>query len=454
MGRIGLISLVILGLGSAGIAACAGACAGARKGPPAVRADRAPNVSDAQRTAEHWTERWGAGADRPLMDAEAVEALNARNSGVEGSFRDVVEPALMSEEAVLRQLDERFVWLKDKLASGDYVEAESGSLERSEVRARAAGEVDELRVLVAEADLRCVPMSEGLFVPPADPAFDRNQCSRIHVGELVRVRRLSTDGVWAYVHTGHAVGWVRRASWTPPLDPDQARAFRDEGERLVILADGVAVAEGGPILRLGASVPLLGRTEAGGYRVRVPRAAGLEEAVLPPGSLVHVGFLPLTRRHLFELAFEHLGSAYGWGGLGGGRDCSRLTLDLLSVFGLRLGRHSGVQARSGARTVELGELPDDAARRAALQEAARDGIVFVWMPGHIMIYLGEEGGRDFAISAIAEYLRPTGDGDQTVRLDRVVVSDLEVGRGTARTAFVERMQRLAVFGAAAEEGGP
>jgi len=69
------------------------------------------------------------------------------------------------------------------------------------------------------------------------------------------------------------------------------------------------------------------------------------------------------------------------------------------------------------------------------------------MPGHIMLYLGQRDGRDYALSAISEYLLPCPDGGyRTVRLDRVAVTDLERGRGTERTAFLQRLATLAIFG--------
>ena len=68
------------------------------------------------------------------------------------------------------------------------------------------------------------------------------------------------------------------------------------------------------------------------------------------------------------------------------------------------------------------------------------------MMGHVMRYLGNDEGRAGAISAMSEYGRPCGDGEQTGRVDRVTVSDLELGRGTSRRSFLERLVRLAVFG--------
>ena len=75
------------------------------------------------------------------------------------------------------------------------------------------------------------------------------------------------------------------------------------------------------------------------------------------------------------------------------------------------------------------------------------GIVLAYMPGHIMLYLGERQGRPYALSAISEYLRPCADGHDVVRLDRVVVTDFKLGSGTERTDYLTRLTALTVFGA-------
>jgi hypothetical protein len=64
-----------------------------------------------------------------------------------------------------------------------------------------------------------------------------------------------------------------------------------------------------------------------------------------------------------------------------------------------------------------------------------------------MVYLGDLDGRPYAISAISEYLLPCPEGGhQTVRIDRVDVTDLNRGEGTERTSFLTRISRLSVFG--------
>jgi hypothetical protein len=82
-----------------------------------------------------------------------------------------------------------------------------------------------------------------------------------------------------------------------------------------------------------------------------------------------------------------------------------------------------------------------------IQSSGQNAVVLLYMQGHIMLYLGFAEGRPWAISSISEYLRPcANDKVQTVRIDRIAISDLELGRDTERRSFLERIHTLAIFG--------
>jgi len=127
--------------------------------------------------------------------------------------------------------------------------------------------------------------------------------------------------------------------------------------------------------------------------------------------------------------------------------CARsFLLDVFAGFGIPLGRHSSVQATQGTSNVDVTGWAE-ADKLAAIEQAALRGVVLLYMPGHVMLDVGRVDDRRFTISAIAEYVVPCADGGETLyRLDRVAVTDLELGRGSSRGAFIERITRLAVFG--------
>ena len=403
----------------------------------------APRVESQHQKLAHWTQRLGSQADTVLLKARDIEKLNQKNQESPGGFQDIFGIKIGNQERVSRELGERQEWLAERLKSGHFVEDKRGAFDRAFVQIAKALQVDEFRVVHQETTLFCIPMISALFTRPIDRAFNRNRCSSLHPTEIVRVLRASKSG-WLYVHSGHSVGWLRPDKLTPPLAVADVRKYRDHPQRLIVLEDTV-LGGNGVTFRMGSSVPLLART-ATGFRVQLPQASGFQEIDIQDGSNVQAGFLALTRRNLFRVLFSVLNQPYGWGGKDGGRDCSRLVLDVFSTFGLQLGRHSTVQSRSGMRSVDLtGKSPQQ--KLAAIRSASRAGVVLLYMRGHIMVYLNESNGRPYAISSISEYMRPCGKKqEQVVRLDRVAVTDLALGKETTRKSFLNRLVRLAVFG--------
>lgn len=430
-----LLGLCLVGLGCRGQPTAADPAPLATPCDPAtVHSELVPGVLDHHNRVETWDAGGG-----PLMTREAITALNRRNATVKTGYRDVLSADVADKAHVAKELEERIVWLDERLSDGRLVEGVEGDFSAAVGRIRGSESADSVRAVHSETTLWCVPLTRGLYALPKDLDFDRNRCSGLHPGELVRVLRDGGDG-WLYVHVGYAVGWVAQDVLTPGLGHGAARAFRDDGERIVALSRVSLPA--GPTLRMGTSLPMV---TADPLTVLAPTADGLRPIVVSGLAGLHRGFLPLTRRRAFELALSQLGQPYGWGGREGHRDCSRLTMDVFAAFGVRLSRHSSFQSRSGHHVVSLnGKTVEE--KLAAIRAAGKRGLVLLYMSGHIMLYLGEDGGRPMAVSALSEFKRPCGEGSQTVRVDRVTVSDLELGRGTDKTAFIERITRLAVFG--------
>lgn len=419
----------------------------------------APDVADRHRDPETWLAMLPPGeADRVLVDPERLTGLNATFAEVPGAFRDPLSDEVADPEKVAAEIEERRVFMRSQVDGAHYVEGEAGALAASEQVTASAQAVDEVRLVVEEAPLWCVPLDSGLYKPPIDPSFDRNRCASLHAGELVRVLRRtadseegseegSDDDSWLYVNAGHTTGWLHAPELTPHLPPEHVRPLWT-GPTLVPTRDDITT-EAGQTIRLGTRLPLRSQDEDG-YTVLVPSAEGPTEARIPASAPVHVGPRPLTRRNLWTMAMTELDEPYGWGGTGGARDCSRYLRDLLVTFGIELARHSGVQAKLGTEQIDVAGMSDDA-KRKAIADAAERGVVLLYMPGHIMMYLGRDGGRDYAVSAISEWLEPCEGGPDTVyRLDRVAVTTLELGRNTERTSYIERITTLVLFAPPAE----
>ncbi len=398
-------------------AALAQECRPVRNGP-------VPRVRPQLESAAFWLERWGPAADTRLLDADAVRALDARLE------QEGARPPDLTIEGGMTIRDARH-----RLAA--YVaDAAAGVLAPApEALAEARAVVDgfrsggAVRVVARPGHLRCIPTAKGLFRSPVDPEFDRNQCSGLHFGEPVR--EMGRSGDWSYVRTESGSGWVFTQLLGPPLTHEESARYSRTAlqEAQFIVADS-------PPFRLGTRFPRVGTQilpPEGGRPVQAPAAS-------------HHGPLPFTRREVFELAFTEYGEPYGWGDVNGHRDCSRLILDLLAPFGLGLGRNSFTQSQIGSEVLAVAAL-DDSAKRRAIVEAGTRGVLLLYFPGHIMLYLGHLDGHPWALSALAEFVEPCAEGGEVIhRVDRVTVSDLELGRGTSRRAFIERITALVVLG--------
>lgn len=397
--------------------------------------------------ADATLERGGAfGIDAPgpiLADAARLSEHRARVSSLQGGGGDPWRPGV-SSEAALADARRRLASFDAELRRGEIVEQDRGAIAAAIAIVERAGAVDHARLVVTETQLFCAPADGGfLRLPERDPSFDRNACTTLHPGELVRVLARGDGGRWWLVDAGHTEGWVRPEGLGDRLAEDDRLAWRG-APKIWALADDVRTAAGVP-MRLGVGWPLVSRT-TDTITVRVATPTGVVDDVLSGDAAVTIGFAPLRRADVLRAAFAQIGAPYGWGGRGGARDCSQFLRDTFAPFGVELPRHSSVQALAGFTTIDVaGWSAVD--KLAAIDRASADGLVLEYMPGHIMLDVGAADGRRWSISAIAEFLVLCPDGGETVhRLDRVALTDLELGRGSSRGAFIDRITTLAVFG--------
>lgn len=455
-----------------------------------------PGVTPAHLRADYWLERMSAehDIDQVLLSAAEIRDLHASTQVPREGFhgqRDLLAPFDAGE--LRGQLAERFAWLRDQLATGAYVRPTGERLDPALLREQPAPAFrPELRVALAQVPFYCAPTADSFLAPSLDPRIDRNRCSTAHAQEVIQVLAAWPGGM-QLARTRYAWGWIAGdAALSPPIPGALAPAFVhgpfvslagpspdsagvEPGTAPADAPASVSTSAGDDhALPRGTLLPLVadrarrggrgGQADRGGsgMRVHVATATGFVTAAVP-ASEGRPAPRPLTRRALVEEAFRYLGQPYGFGGKDGGRDCSRLLLDIFESFGIRLPRHSGWQARAGSYSIDVSAV-DEGERQLLIDAAAAKGIVLLHLPGHIMLYLGRDhDDRPMVLHAFAEYMAPCDagavpgagatpgsrpQGETLHHVDRVQVSDLELGRGTSKTALIERITRVTVFGAA------
>lgn len=151
--------------------------------------------------------------------------------------------------------------------------------------------------------------------------------------------------------------------------------------------------EGPPVFsgRVGMALPLKSPAADTGFvtvlapaRNHLGRAEMLEARV-PKHGIQALPF-PASPKFFAEILNALMGQTYGWGGLYENRDCSALIKDVFAGFGMALPRNSKDQAAAG-QSISLKRL----SRREKQDRIRTKGVplrTLLYMPGHIMLYLG------------------------------------------------------------------
>ncbi len=438
----------------AGAAACSEQHSTARPAPKSARVCPAklagkppmPQVSAAQNTLAYWLRRYSPRElDETILGPEDVARYDAaigRRPGHEVySQRDLsvpVDPLLLASD-----VRERLTQMQPLLAKHELVDATGQPLSQPQLSAFAEPMPPlhtSLRVVLAPAAMRCGPFDGSLYKLPIEPAYDKNACGTLQAQEVVELLGANQGGL-QLARSRYSLGFLAADAKLSPAVPEDLIDALVHGPRLYASQDTPVSTRVAAALTLPkhATLPLLPSGQA-----LLATASGFLRVAAP--ATLAATKRPLTRRAVLTAAFLFADSPYGLGGARAGRDCSGLLVDIFDTFDLALPRYSGWQAEAGSYAVNLsGATETEKLRRLDL--TARTGVVLLHLPGHIMLYLGRsEAGVPMALHALGDYAQPCdGGGESVVSVQRTVVSTLDVGRGSSRTAFLERLDRLVVF---------
>lgn len=268
-------------------------------------------------------------------------------------------------------------------------------------------------ISVTATSLRMLPTVSPIFYNPADPGegfpFDYQQDSLIPPGTPLLVRHASVDQDWYFVKAPWLSGWVRsqEIAW---VDENFMEAFRSP-EKITFMEDDVPVfTEDGAFAlqeRVGMILPRHPAKEDDGkeyFFVGLPLRGADGRAVLGKGwvlkTLAHSWPIPATHENFQRIAEGLIGKNYGWGGLYENRDCSALTQDIYAAFGLPLPRNSSQQAKA-SQWIALDDLSAKEKETRIIEEARPLGTL-LFMPGHVMLYLGQDpvSGKPVALHSL------------------------------------------------------
>jgi cell wall-associated NlpC family hydrolase len=171
-------------------------------------------------------------------------------------------------------------------------------------------------------------------------------------------------------------------------------------------------------------------------------ALEFKHALIARSADVHTGYLPYSRQTLITQAFKFLGERYGWGHRYNGRDCTGFVCEIYKTVGIILPRNSGDQAASPiGKTIRFEEGAPGADKISALARASLGDLIY--MPGHVMMYLGAPDGEPFVIHDVASagYVNKNGRFSRAA-LNGVCVTPLLPLRSTAERSFMDTVSAI------------
>ena len=116
---------------------------------------------------------------------------------------------------------------------------------------------------------------------------------------------------------------------------------------------------------------------------------------------VNIGYLAFTQQNIIQQSFKFLGERYGWGHDYNGRDCTGFVDEIHKSFGLIMPRNSGQQAKSNYGHNQFFDKNSETADKLAVIAKMQVGDL-IYMPGHVMMYLGEDQGKPYIIHDVKE----------------------------------------------------
>jgi cell wall-associated NlpC family hydrolase len=290
-------------------------------------------------------------------------------------------------------------------------------------------------ITVANTSLRLLPTKKPYFTNFEHEGqgfpFDNLQNSAIAANTPVLITHMTKDRAWVLVETPFAHGWIpiRDVAYAGPKFKSQFKRYR---KFVAVMNEEVPIHTlQGSFIYKGNIGMIFPRIKVNKYTYTIAvaqpsskRYAYIKHATIPRKN-ARTKPIPLTIKNVATLSNELLDQPYGWGGMYENRDCSAMLKDLFSPFGIWLPRNSRAQAHNGGTYINFEGLTNEQKETMVINNAT-PYITLLWLPGHIMLYIGEKDGEPLVFHNIWG-LRTTDSLGRKV-IGRSVITTLEPGK--------------------------
>jgi hypothetical protein len=397
--------------------------------------------------------------DRIILDRQGIIVLNREIQDKLVLTRDITRLASpLPGDTVRGTIDESITY-----HAGRHLYQEDGSLVASRFYAEMSdytnlsaipSEIDvRYGLIVRYTNQRIFPTTAALYVTKHDRDFDALQNSALDIGTPVAVMHATLDGQWYYVIDQLNAGWVP-AEAVALCTLEELQRFTDaEPFAVVTRAKGALFRDAGmriyhDYVRMGVRLPLHD-VHDGIASILLPLRGKEGTLSKKMGYIrnedIHEGYLPYTPRTILRQAFELLNTPYGWGGMYGEQDCSRFVQEIFATVGISFPRNSSKQSQVGRLIGEYSDGAENERKRQDLAERGVGGYSLLYLPGHIMLFLGTVDDIPYAIHSTRGYRKPGCLRDRVRVINRVAVTDLSLGEGSKKGSYLDRLRSIRII---------
>ena len=301
------------------------------------------------------------------------------------------------------------------------------------------------------SNIRLLPSDTNFLYDENTYDIDRAQVSSLDIGTPLIALISTKDKKWTYVISYTSEGWIK----TEDIAFTNKETFSNwiQEQNFVIVTSAKAdvyineeMTKYYDYIRMSAKLPILEEINNDIVCVKIPKATNKGNLIFEKAYIynynVNKGYLKYTQRNVLQQAFKHLNSPYSWGGYNGEQDCSTFIRQVFGCFGLILPRNSLAQIKSGNKQITLTQNSDLEKSKEIISKTT-PAISLLYLPGHIMLYIGNEKDTPYAIHAIWGTEHFVNKKESVVSfINKVVVSSLNIGENTSKGSLLQRIKKV------------
>lgn len=438
----------------------------------------APKVEEEMLKSSFWTDKL---KNEQLLLTDEIKEINqklfikAEAENKEEYYCDLQQFAQNFKKNKIRKMikntyhrkinaDQNYFNLQGKLISFEKRENIEANCNLKKLKIEAAKKL-KYGILSKRSNIRALPTEITFASGKESGDQDLLQLTALSCGCAAVILAKSRDQNWYYIQTKLMRGWVKKDNIALTASLESAQSYLNSEEFLVVSGSRIETEPcpfdpeiANRFFQMGDKIPLVeqedslenipknhphGQSSLGNYLVWLPikdkeNNLKYKRTVIAASNDVQAGYLKLNRENIISQAFKMLGERYDWGGKYQRRDCSRFVMDIYKCFGVEMPRNADLQEKLSP--FENYIFSGDLEKRTAILSKLEAGDI-LHMPGHIMLYLGEEQNKNYLVHAASGYGELEEQGNSKSKSIRsVFIMELEQLLKDGENTYLEKFR--------------